>query len=117
MESISTPVAFSTALRMAGAPLVAGGSPSAFVPYALVGLECKINPTHTRSVDYPSRTIYFLCCMAMIFTILVNILFSKSPMADQKDAAEQKRFKIICSLISLVFFVAAAVMFVLTLLK
>ena len=35
--SISTPVAFSTALRMAGAPLVAGGSPSAFVPYALVG--------------------------------------------------------------------------------
>lgn len=87
------------------------------VPYALVGLECKINPTHTRAVDYPSRTIYFLCCMAMIFTILVNILFSKSPTADQKDAAEQKRFKIICSLISLVFFVAAAVMFVLTLLK
>lgn len=79
---------------------------TAFIPFALIGLECKLNPLHSRAVDTPSRMIYFLSCMFFLISILASILYSKSPNNDSK-----KTVKIVLSAVSAVLFIVFVISF------
>lgn len=85
--------------NMLGLLMILGLASVVVIPYGLIGLECKLNPTHTRAIDSPSRTIYFVSCMFFMISIIVNLLFSKKPTIDD-DVSSQRKFKIVMSLIS-----------------
>lgn len=82
---------------------------TAFVPFALIGLECRLNPAHTRAVDSPSRMVYFLSCMFFFISIFANILYAKNPYTETK-----KSVKIILCIVSAVLLAVTAAVFVIT---
>jgi hypothetical protein len=83
------------------------------VPWGMIGLECKINPTHTRAEDFPSRIIYFVSCMLFIISILVNILLTSGPKSEE-DYESIKKFRITNFIVSAVFFLAFVVGFIIS---
>lgn len=89
--------------------VIIGAGVTAFVPFELIGLECKLNPAHSRAVDSPTRTVYFLCCMFFFISVLANILYSKAPGSEAK-----KSVKVILSAISVLLLTVSAVFFVMT---
>ena len=64
--------------NMLGLIIIAGIAMVVGVPIGLIGLECKLNPTHTSADNSPTRIIYFLSCMFFIISILLNLLDRKS---------------------------------------
>lgn len=89
--------------------VIGGVGITAFVPFALTGLECRLNPAHSRAVDSPGRTVYFLCCMFFFISVFANILYSKAPGSDAK-----KSVKIILYSVSAVLLAVTAAVFVMT---
>lgn len=92
--------------------VIGGVVMTAFVPFALTGLECRLNPAHSRAVDSPGRTVYFLCCMFFFISVFANVLYSKAPDSDAK-----KSVKIILYSVSAVLLAVTAAVFVITVLN
>ena len=92
--------------------VIGGIGITAFVPFALTGLECRLNPAHSRAEDSPGRTVYFLCCMFFFISVFANVLYSKAPGSDAK-----KSVKIILYSVSAVLLAVTAAVFVITVLN
>lgn len=102
--------------NMIGLIIILGIVAVAGVPIGLISLECKLNPTHSFAENPPARMVYFLCCMFLIISVLLNLLITKKAENDEDLAQKMKTKKRIFA-VSIILFVVAVFAFIITVLQ